>query len=132
MKLRCDKCGAQFDGPDGIVAGRLRQHEEREHGSVEARHTATLTKCLAVIQSCMVGQKTPKFELRQIHNEISDLLKVPRAPEEITSATPIPVVNSSVSQNVSHAEGVPAPQRDGSGDVPSASIGPGQDHAAKT
>lgn len=104
--IRCPKCGAsmQSENPDALLA----KHIEREHGSVEAKLTATLTKCNVVIQAMLVGTKIPKASLRETANEVADLLKLPRLPEEVVQNANVPV--APVPETVPVAQGMVSPQ----------------------
>ena len=114
--IRCPKCGAsmQSENPDALLA----KHIEREHGSVEAKLTATLTKCNVVIQAMLTGAKITKASLRETANEVADLLKIPRLPEEVSSNANVPVApvpeTIPIAQGVVSAQDVSAP---GNGDA---------------
>jgi len=92
MKLKCGECGAWIQtGDDDTERAKtlLAAHVVAQHGSVEARHTKTLTKCLAVLQTLAGGERVSKQVARDLGREVSDLLGVPLAPEEKTNDSPV-------------------------------------------
>ena len=99
MRIKCTEAGCgtiiQTGGEDRALAeSKMAQHVAEHHGSVEARHTKVLTACLAAFASVANGQKMQKTEARTLYNQISDLLKIPRLPEEVQNAASVPAPSS--------------------------------------
>lgn len=92
MKLQCTEpgCGTliQTAISDTEIAPRLMaQHVERQHGSIESRHSKTLAKCREAFGSIVAGAKIAKSQARILHNEVSDLLKMPYVAEEMKNVS---------------------------------------------
>lgn len=105
MKTRCMEqgCGVVIETGDSTLGEKLMaKHVLEQHGSIEAKHTKTLSKCLAIFQLLQAGQKIAKPVLREAMNEVSDLLRVPRAPEGVQENVP----QSSVSSGAGSTSGV--------------------------
>lgn len=95
MKAQCPEkgCGSWIQTEDkATLDALLADHVEKNHGSVEQRHMKTLKKLREEIGNVLAGTRMSKSKARELYNEVSDLLKAPRAQEEIIDAG-----NSSVS-----------------------------------
>lgn len=121
MKAQCPEqgCGSWIQTEDkATLDALLADHVEKNHGSVEQRHAKTLKKLREEIGNVLAGTRMAKSKARELYNEVSDLLKAPRAQEEIIDAG-----NSSVSVHETlHVDSQSSAIENG-GDVPATERG---------
>lgn len=80
MKIRCEECGTTIqtgDNDQARIESLLEDHQKTEHGTLEARQTIVLTKCLTHLQVLLAGVTIPAKDTRSLANEVSALLKIP-------------------------------------------------------
>ncbi len=82
MKVTCKECKTVIQMADSenvaaILADLLAAHIRKEHESVEVRHAKTLEACRSAFFVLMSGGKIIPKHAKQLHDQVSDLLKVP-------------------------------------------------------
>jgi hypothetical protein len=98
MNLKCEECGATIFTPSGNKEEHerlLSGHMQAIHGDEKSRTNKLLTRCVAALHLIHahggVPQVFTKFQAKDLINDISDHLKIPRVNTEVTTTT-IPVI----------------------------------------